>query len=227
MPIGNGLARRIPTNSNRLIVEFRFVRIARCRAEPDRPSLLPLLRSETQADVLERLLLHPDDSYTVGDLAEALDVTDMSVRRELSRMVDAGILERQMVGRQGLYRASLASPLFEPLRELIERSVGVEPLLRDALADIPGIDAAVIFGSWARGQVDAESDVDVLVVGTFDYADVTARLHALQERTGREINMVAMRPKELREQRGNTKSGFLTGVLRGPMRPLVGDLDTA
>jgi predicted nucleotidyltransferase len=189
------------------------------------PSLLPLLRSQTQADVLERLLLHPDDSYTVSELAETLGVTDMSVRRELVRMLDAGILERQMVGRQGLYRASVASPLFEPLRELIERSVGVEPLLREALADVPGIDAAVIFGSWARGQVDAESDVDVLVVGSFDYADVTARLHALQERTGREINMVALRPDELHEQRKNAKSGFLAEVLHSPMRPLIGDLD--
>ncbi len=192
------------------------------------PSLLPLLRSETQASVLERLVLHPDDSYTVSELAEAIDVTDMSVRRELVRMLDAGILERQMIGRQGVYRASLASPLFEPLRELIERSVGVEPLLRQALTDVSGIDAAVIFGSWARGKVDAESDVDVLVVGTFDYPDVTARLHALQERTGREINMVALRPDELREQRdGSAKSGFLTEVLRGPLRPLVGDLDAA
>jgi predicted nucleotidyltransferase len=189
------------------------------------PSLLPLLRSETQADLLERLLLHPDDSYTVRELAEALDVTDMSARRELVRMFDAGILERQMIGRQALYRASLASPLFEPLRQLIERSVGVEPLLRQALTDVPGVDAAVIFGSWARGQVDAESDVDVLVVGRFDYADVVARLHALQERTGREINMVALRPEELHEQRDGAKSGFLTEVLRGPMRPLIGDLD--
>ncbi|MET0601700.1 MAG: nucleotidyltransferase domain-containing protein [Baekduia sp.] len=142
-------------------------------------------------------------------------------------MLDAGILERQMIGRQGVYRASLASPLVKPLRELIERSVGVEPLLRAALTDVPGIDAAVIFGSWARGQVDAESDVDVLVVGTFDYANVVARLHALQERTGREINMVALRPDELREQRdGDARSGFLTGVLRGPMRPLIGDLES-
>jgi predicted nucleotidyltransferase len=187
------------------------------------PSLLPLLRSATQAGVLERLLLHPDDAYTVRHLAEDLGVTDMSVRRELERMLDAGILEREMIGRQGRYRASVASPLFRPLQELVERSVGVEPLLRAALADVPDVDAAVIFGSWARGEVDAESDVDVLVVGDFDYADVVARLHALQERTGREINMVAMRADELRQQR-TAERGFIPEVLRSPMTPLVGDL---
>jgi DNA-binding transcriptional ArsR family regulator len=76
------------------------------------PSLLPLLRSRTQAELLERLILHPDVSYTVADLARHLAVTDMSVRRELERMLDAGIIEREAVGRQGIYRASTASPLF-------------------------------------------------------------------------------------------------------------------
>jgi predicted nucleotidyltransferase len=187
------------------------------------PSLLPLLRSETQSAVLERLLLHPDAAYTVRELAEELGVTDMSVRRELERMLAAGILERELIGRQGRYRASVASPLFRPLQELIERSVGVEPLLRELLSDVPGVDVAAIFGSWARGEVDAESDVDVLVVGDFDYADLVARLSALQERTGREINMVAMRPSELREQRA-AERGFIPEILRWPVRPLVGDL---
>jgi predicted nucleotidyltransferase len=187
------------------------------------PSLLPLLRSETQAGILERLLLHPDDAHTVRELADALEVTDMSVRRELERMVAAGILERERIGRQGRYRASVASPLFRPLQELVERSVGVEALLRDVLSDVPGVEAAAIFGSWARGEVDAQSDVDVLVVGDFDYADAVARLGTLQERTEREINMVAMRPGELREQRA-LEHGFIPGILRSPVTPLVGDV---
>jgi predicted nucleotidyltransferase len=168
-------------------------------------------------------LLHPDDAYTVRELAEALGVADMSVRRELERMLTAGILEREQIGRQGRYRASVASPLFRPLQELVERSVGVEALLRDVLSDVPGVEAAAIFGSWARGEVDSQSDVDVLVVGDFDYADVVARLAALQERTEREINMVAMRASELREQRA-ARHGFISEILRSPVRPLVGDV---
>lgn len=187
------------------------------------PSLLPLLRSETQAHLLELLLLQPQNTYTVNDLAAALHVTDMSVRRELERMVDAGIVERERVGRQGLYRASVASPLYEPLRQVVERSVGVEPLLRDVVSSLPGVEAAAIFGSWARGKVDAESDVDVLVIGDFDYPELVSRVTALQERTGREINVVAMRGDELRQQL-ETGSGFLHDVLASPTTMLVGEL---
>lgn len=186
------------------------------------PSLLPLLRSETQANLLERLILHPGDAYTVAELAARLGVTDLSVRRELHRMVDAGIAERELVGRQQVFRASAGSPLFEPLRELIERSIGAEALIREVLERTDGVDSAAIFGSWARGQVDAESDIDLLVVGEFDYTGLVGQLIAVQERTGREINLVAIRPDELSAQRG---SGFLRDVLSSPMRVLVGSLD--
>jgi predicted nucleotidyltransferase len=185
------------------------------------PSLLPLLRSETQAGLLERLFLHPDRAYTVGELAELLGVTDLSVRRELYRMVDAGMVDREPVGRQSVFRASVASPLYDPMRQLVERSVGVEPLLRELTEQTPGVQLAAIYGSWARGTVDAESDVDLLVVGDIDYAALVEQLMALQERAGREINTVWMRPEEWREQQG---SGFVQEILSSPVRVLVGSV---
>jgi predicted nucleotidyltransferase len=172
--------------------------------------------------VLERLVLHPEQSYTVGDLARRLGVTDMSVRRELHRLVDAGIAEREVIGRQGVFRVSVASPLFEPLRELVERSVGAEALIRDVLEQTAGVEAAAIFGSWARGQVDAQSDIDLLVVGDFDYAHLVEELIQVQERTGREVNLVSMRADELS---GRRDSGFVQEIMASPMRILIGTLD--
>jgi predicted nucleotidyltransferase len=190
-------------------------------SENSTPSLLPLLRSATQAGILERLFLHPDQAYTVGELAELLGVTDLSVRRELYRMVDAGMVDREAVGRQSVFRASVASPLYEPMRQLVERSVGVEPLLRELIEQTPGVELAAIYGSWARGAIDAESDVDLLVVGDIDYAALVAQLMALQERAGREINAVWMRPQEWREREG---SAFVQEILSSPVRVLAGSL---
>jgi predicted nucleotidyltransferase len=187
-------------------------------------SLLPLLRSETQAGLLEKLIAHPEQYYTVAELTSLLGVTEMSVRRELERMRKAGIVDHTMVGRQGIYRASTASPLFAPLRDLVERSVGVEPLLREALETVPGLKAAAIFGSWARGDVDAESDVDLLIVGDVDYPSMISKVLPLQERIGREINMVWMRPGELLDALANG-SAFAAEIRSSPMRTLVGDME--
>jgi predicted nucleotidyltransferase len=183
------------------------------------PSLLPLLRSATQAGILERLFLHPDRAYTVNELAHLLAVTDLSARRELYRMVDAGMVDREAVGRQSVFRASVASPLYEPLRQLVERSVGIEALLRELMEQTPGVELAAIYGSWARGTIDAESDVDLLVVGDIDYATVVTKVMAIQDRAGREISMVWMRPEEWREQQG---SGFVQEILTAPVRLLAG-----
>ncbi len=186
------------------------------------PSLLPLLRSRTQADLLALLILDPGASYTVADLARDLNVTDMSVRRELERMLDAGIIEREAVGRQGVYRASTASPLFEPLHDLVEKSLGVEVRLRDLLEDTPGVEGAAIFGSWARGSIDAESDVDLMVVGDIDYGALLQKLMPLQSKIGREISVVWMRPEEFHAA---DRSAFVSEVLAGPLRVLTGQLE--
>ena len=143
----------------------------------------------------------------------------MSVRRELHRMVDAGLAEREIIGRQSVFRASAASPLFQPLRELVERSVGAEALIRDVLERTDGIETAAIFGSWARGEVDAQSNIDLLVIGDFDYTALVTELIALQDRIGREINIVSMTPDELPRRRD---SGFMRDVMSAPMRVLVG-----
>jgi predicted nucleotidyltransferase len=168
------------------------------------------------------LILHPEVSYTVVDLAHDLSVTDMSVRRELERMLDAGIIERESIGRQHIYRAATSSPLYEPLHELVEKSLGVEALLRDLLDHTSGVEAAAIFGSWARGRIDAESDVDLLVVGDIDYGLLLEKLMPLQSRIGREISVVWIRPEEFHS---TDRSAFMHDVLAGPLQVLAGHLE--
>jgi predicted nucleotidyltransferase len=97
-------------------------------------------------------------------------------------------------------------------------------LLREALETVPGVQAAAIFGSWARGDVDAESDVDLLVVGDVDYPSLTSKLTRLQERIGREISVVWMRPGELPDALANG-SAFATELRSSPMRTLIGDME--
>jgi predicted nucleotidyltransferase len=180
------------------------------------------LRSRTQAELLERLILHPEASYTVAQLAKDLAVTDMTVRRELERMLDAGIIEREAIGRQGIYRAATASPLFSALHELVEKSLGVEANLKELLSQTPGIEGAAIFGSWARGRIDAESDIDLLVIGDIDYGSLLEKLTPLQRKADREINVVWMSPEEFH---GRDRTVFIREVLAGPLRVLTGEVD--
>lgn len=186
------------------------------------PATLPLFRSELQAELLATLLLDAREGLTIRELGDRTAANRSSVHRELDRLVRAGILERETTGRTGVYRVA-ESPLKEPLRTLVERTVGVEHELARRLERQAGVEAAAIYGSWASGGISPTSDIDVLVVGSATLDDLLAVLRPLERRVGREINLKLYAPQELRDRLAEG-SGFLHTVLSRPLRPLVGDL---
>jgi uncharacterized protein len=177
-----------------------------------------------------RILANIFDSsapLTARELADRLEAPPASVHRELTRGLDAGIITRTPVGRTQLYSAAAASPLYAPLRTLLERTVGVEGELRAAVSEEPGVTAAAIHDSCSRGSaLRPESDVDLLVIGDADYRRLRKRLREAERRTGRRVDPVIYTLREARElyQRGN---GFIKSVLDGPRLDLVGDVASA
>lgn len=187
------------------------------------PALLPIFRSDLQARLLSILLLEEGDPIPTPELARRTGASAASLHRELRRLADAGLIERDAVGRTKRYWAARGSPLHEPLRDLVTRSLGVEATLRSRLQSLPGVEAAAIFGSWAAGRVGPDSDIDLLVVGNVDRDGLLALAREVELLAGREVNVTAYRPAEFRRLRGE-RAGFLATVLDRPLIPLVGDL---
>jgi predicted nucleotidyltransferase len=184
-----------------------------------------LFRSELQVRLLGLVMLGGQETWTVAQLAERLDATQVSVHRELHRALDSGLVVREAVGRTHLYRAAQDSPLYEPVRTLLERTVGIELQLRRALEDLPGVQAAFIHGSFAgKTKIRPTSDVDVLVLGEADPHALRRRVRRVEREVGREIDLLAYRPDEFAElvQKGNS---LARRVISGPVTPLVGSPD--
>jgi predicted nucleotidyltransferase len=185
------------------------------------PEVLPIFRSDLQARLLAALLLDASEPLTAQDLLGRLGATSTTLHRELGRLEQAGLIEHDRVGRTRRYRAAVDSPLHEPLRELLQRTLGVEPLLRRALGEVDGVAAAAIFGSWAAGEADESSDIDLLVVGEMDRDDLLSSVRDVETQAHREIDVTAYRADEFARRRDDG-SGFLRTVLRGPLIELVG-----
>lgn len=186
---------------------------------------LPIFRSQLQPELLGLLLLNPDRTWAARDLANRLDATPVTIHRELHRVLEGGLITREPVGRMHVYRAATDSPLYEPLRLLLERTVGVEPELTRALGDIPGVEAAFIHGSYARKTaIRPTSDIDVLVLGDVDPHLLGQKLRRVEQRVGRDIDVLAYTPKEFSAlvKSGNSLAG---GIVRGPVTPLIGAID--
>ncbi len=185
------------------------------------PDVLPIFRSDLQARLLAALLLDDGEPLTAQDLLDRLGATSTTLHRELGRLERAGLIEHDRVGRTRRYRAATDSPIHEPLRELLQRTLGVEPLLRRALDGVDGVAAAAIFGSWAAGETNEDSDIDLLVVGEMDRDDLLSKVREVEAQAHREIDVTAYGADEFARRRG-AGSGFLTTVLRGPLIELVG-----
>lgn len=186
------------------------------------PAILPLFRSEMQVRLLALLLLQPERSWTLQELAQALHAPASSVHRELGRAEAAGIVRRDATARPHRFQAATDDPLHEPLASLLRRSVGVEEQLRAALEG-PDVLAAVIYGSWAGGTRRPDSDIEVLVIGDTNLRELRRRVRPIGKAAGRTIDLTVVTTDELRQLLAD-RSSFIRRVLGSPTTPLVGDL---
>jgi len=187
--------------------------------------LLELLFGAYRRKVLGLLLLRPDESFHVREIARLTGVPVGSLHRELKSLADAGLLEREPVGNQVRYRANRLHQVYAELAEIFAKTAGLADVLRDALLPLSGrIELAFVFGSLAQGKQRAASDVDVFVVGDASFAEVVKVLAATQPRLGREVNPVVMTRRDVRVR---LKAGdrFVARVAREPKIFLMGSED--
>jgi DNA-binding transcriptional ArsR family regulator len=97
------------------------------------PALLPVLRSDTVGDILAHLVLAPDEHVTLSDLAAAVGTSLPTVVREVDRMIAAGLLVEERVGRARRVWPNQQSPLYRPLAELVALTYGPKPVLERAV----------------------------------------------------------------------------------------------
>ncbi len=143
--------------------------------------------------MLGLLLLRPEGSLHVREIARLAGLTAGTLSRELRMLTEAGLLLREAQGNQVLYRANRASPIYPELAEIFRKTAGLADVVREALATlVEKIVVAFLFGSMAEGTDKSSSDVDLLVVGDAGFSEIVAAAAPLRERLGREVNPVVM-----------------------------------
>ena len=157
------------------------------------PELAPLFRSDTQGEILARLLLNPDAAVTIAELARATSTSYATTHREVQRLVRAGVVSENRVGRASQVMANTTSPAYGPLTELLLLTYGPAVVVPRVLAGIDGIDAAYIYGSWAARRSGEHGspprDVDVLVVGNPSRNTIYSAAEEAEQILGREVNI--------------------------------------
>lgn len=164
------------------------------------PSLLPILRSRQQGELLSLLLGDPELEASLTDLAALVSVPVSSVHREIDRAESAGLVTSRKIGNTRLVRANTDSPYHRGLADVLVKAFGPPRVLAAALAPIDNINAAHIYGSWAAhllgdGADRPVGDIDVLVLGSPDRDELYAAASAAEQRLGRPVQ-ATVRPAD-------------------------------
>lgn len=182
---------------------------------------LPLFGSSlVRRDILAAFFARPGVVAHPRELARQLRRSPQVVGRELRRLEATGILVSETIGRSRRYRVDEASSIAAEVRSLVAKTIGIEARLREALATVPGVEEAYLYGSYARGTERPTSDLDVLVLGSVDRARLSERLVDLEQDLGRDVNVTAYERAELDALR-RAGDPFLTDVFESPRIRLV------
>ena len=159
------------------------------------------LFGHTRSAVLRMLYSHAGQEFYLRQLVRAVGSGHGALQRELKRLTDMGLIVRRSQGNQVLFQANAQSPIFPEIKSLITKTVGIHDVIRSSLASLGSeIQIAFVYGSVARQQERANSDVDLMVVGNAPFGEVVSALAPAQRTLGREINPTVFAVDEFRSK---------------------------
>jgi predicted nucleotidyltransferase len=147
-------------------------------------------------------------------MAAMLNVDPTNLSRELSRLEKEGLLRSEIEGRQRYYSINSEYPYLKLLFTMLQGSIGIVPTLQQTLKKLERIDAAYLYGSFAKDEADASSDIDLLIIGQPEQAALASEIRRAEKMLKREVNYTLLKPQEL-ERKLKSQDPFITDIWQG------------
>jgi len=183
--------------------------------------LIKLFGSEARVKVLSLFMLNASSEYYLREIAQKTGLAVRSVQRAVENLVEIRILRREPRGNAVYFSLNDENPILGDLKAIFLKTEGLGDLLRNALSQQQNIQVAFIYGSVAKGEESAGSDIDLALIGSISPTDLSAVLRELEDNVGREINATVFTAKEWGE-RATSGDHFVTTLLREPKVMLIG-----
>jgi predicted nucleotidyltransferase len=175
-----------------------------------------------QLTVLELFIKNPYERYYLREASRILDISPMTVKRTLDILVQERLLVREKFKNQILYKANMDSAAFKHLKVAYNLAWLEEKNLVEFLKEkLPGLSSLVLYGSFAKGENDEKSDIDLLAISpTLKKSGL--RLPAL---LGKETSLIIFTPSQWKEQAKKNRAFYLDVITEGIVlfgtRPVV------
>lgn len=178
--------------------------------------------SKTRSKILSLFFTHPNEEFYVREIERKIEENINSVRRELNKLTEHGILLSHKKGNQRYFQINKRLPIYEELKMIFIKTDGIGNELKRILTKEKAIEMAFIYGSWAEGKERLLSDIDLFIVGEVDEDKLIKDLNALEKWLSKEVNYVIFDRDEVRK-RLQEKDPFVKNVMEGAKIFLVGE----
>lgn len=184
------------------------------------------LFTTTQQNVLGILYAHPERSFYTKEILRLTGMGVATIKRELDRMVAAGILTMIKLGNQHHYQADPVCPIYNELLSIVRKTFGIADVLGDALEPISGsICFSFVYGSIAKSKDNAKSDIDLMVIGRdLSYTMLMDLLLPVEKKLGRVINPTVYTLTDFKAKL-NENNSFVTRVMEQEKIVVMGSDD--
>lgn len=186
--------------------------------------MFPFFNTKLRRKLLAFTFSHAGENFYVRELAGFIQEDAGNLSRELRKLEGEGLFTSQVRGNSKFYVLNPQYSLYDEIKKIVFKTTGVAGSLKSVIDVYPGIGRAFIYGSCARGQENAASDVDLVVVGQFSRDKFTRQIRDLEYRLQREINFTSYTEEEFTKEKKKA-GGFLNTVLKERPFLLKGRLD--
>ncbi|MBK5101147.1 MAG: nucleotidyltransferase domain-containing protein [Desulfobacteraceae bacterium] len=180
-----------------------------------------LLSSRARAEIFRLLFSELEEELHGREIQRRSGLNDSTIRQELRKLADLDLIRSRKDSNRIYYSANKENPLYQDIQNLVIKTSGLVDVLKGQLQD-ERIKIAFVFGSIPKGEINAGSDVDIMVIGEIGLRGLSGLLSGVSERIGREVNPYVLSRAEFRK-RLKDKEHFLSSVLRSPKIFVIGN----
>lgn len=171
-----------------------------------------LFKSKIRQRILVRFFADESRRFYINEMARFVGTTQGTCRRELNKLVDMRLLMSTREGNLQFYQINKRNPLYREFKTIIQKTIGIEPHLKNTLRSVEGIVFAFIFGSYAKKEFKPESDIDLAVIGDIREEMLMKILKDIEKTVGREINYHLYALTEFKEK--IKASSFVRNIIK-------------
>ena len=186
---------------------------------------LEITKSRLRNKILLHFFTNVDDEMYLREMALRLKEDPGNLSKELSKLEQEGIFISQFRGKQKYFFLNKAYSLFNELKSIIFKTIGIQGSLQNIINEISGIVSAFIYGSFATGKENASSDIDLCLIvndSVFNEHNFISKIDGLTKTISREINYIYYSEEEWKKQI-NENDSFIINIKMGPKIILKGD----